>query len=172
MFRGPNASGTRSDATPPVVIGPESSVAWKAEVPWSPSSPVVAGDRVFLTTFADGKLETRCYAGKDGALVWTRVSSHTELEGFHGTEGSPAAGSPATDGKTVVSYFGSTGLVAYDTEGKELWKHPLPVGSSATPMTYVSPKTGKQYVVISVGGAPYSPDKGDYVMAFALKGGK
>jgi quinate dehydrogenase (quinone) len=35
-------------------------------------------------------------------------------------------------------------------------------------MTYVSPETGKQYVVISVGGAPYSEDKGDYVMAFAL----
>lgn len=36
-------------------------------------------------------------------------------------------------------------------------------------MTYVSPKTGRQYVLISVGGAPYSTDTGDYVMAFALK---
>lgn len=42
----------------------------------------------------------------------------------------------------------------------------------ATPMTYVSPMTGKQYVLISVGGAPYSADKGDYLIAFALKGGK
>lgn len=38
-----------------------------------------------------------------------------------------------------------------------------------TPMTYVSPKTGKQYVLVSVGGAPYSAETGDYVMAFALK---
>lgn len=60
---------------------------------------------------------------------------------------------------------------AYDAaDGRELWKHSLPVGSSATPMTYVSPRTGKQYVLISVGGAPYSRDVGDYVMAFALKG--
>jgi quinate dehydrogenase (quinone) len=35
-------------------------------------------------------------------------------------------------------------------------------------MTYVSPKTGRQYVVVSVGGAAHSPDVGDYVMAFAL----
>jgi quinate dehydrogenase (quinone) len=35
-------------------------------------------------------------------------------------------------------------------------------------MTYVSPKTGRQYVVVSVGGAARSPKTGDYVMAFAL----
>ena len=61
-------------------------------------------------------------------------------------------------------------LRAYDAAtGEELWKHPLPVGASASPMTYVSPVTGKQYVLISVGGAAYSDDIGDYVMAFALK---
>ena len=42
------------------------------------------------------------------------------------------------------------------------------MGSSATPMTYVSPKTGKQYIVVSVGGAAHSSEVGDYVMAFAL----
>ena len=58
---------------------------------------------------------------------------------------------------------------AYDTRtGEELWKYPLPVGSSATPMTYISPRTGRQYVVISVGGAAHSPQIGDDVMAFAL----
>ena len=81
------------------------------------------------------------------------------------------AGTSATAGGLV--FFAGTQdyyLRAYDAaDGTELWKYPLPVGSSATPMTYVSPTTGKQYVLISVGGAPYSPDKGDYVMAFALK---
>jgi quinate dehydrogenase (quinone) len=37
-------------------------------------------------------------------------------------------------------------------------------------MTYQSPKTGKQYVVISAGGARQSPDRGDYVIAYALPG--
>ncbi|MBA1272526.1 glucose/quinate/shikimate family membrane-bound PQQ-dependent dehydrogenase [Stutzerimonas azotifigens] len=53
-------------------------------------------------------------------------------------------------------------------DGKELWKARLPVGSQGGPMTYVSPKTGKQYIVITAGGARQSPDRGDYVIAYAL----
>ncbi|PDS76345.1 membrane-bound PQQ-dependent dehydrogenase, glucose/quinate/shikimate family [Rhizobium sp. L43] len=83
------------------------------------------------------------------------------------------AGTSATAGGVVFfAGFQDYYIRAYDAEnGTELWKYPLPVGASATPMTYVSPKTGKQYVLISVGGAPYSPDAGDYVFAFSLKNG-
>src|SRR3546814_11941714 len=60
-------------------------------------------------------------------------------------------------------------LRAFDTaSGKEVWKQRLPVGSQGGPITYKSPKTGKQYVVISAGGARQSPDRGDYVIAYAL----
>ncbi|WP_312681146.1 membrane-bound PQQ-dependent dehydrogenase, glucose/quinate/shikimate family [Stenotrophomonas chelatiphaga] len=60
-------------------------------------------------------------------------------------------------------------LRAYDSRsGKEVWKARLPVGSQGTPITYVSPTTGRQYVVISAGGARQSPDRGDYVIAYAL----
>ncbi|WP_395942826.1 glucose/quinate/shikimate family membrane-bound PQQ-dependent dehydrogenase [Brevundimonas sp.] len=52
--------------------------------------------------------------------------------------------------------------------GKEVWKARLPVGSQGGPMSYRSPRTGKQYVVITAGGARQSPDRGDYVMAYAL----
>lgn len=52
--------------------------------------------------------------------------------------------------------------------GKELWKARLPVGAQATPAIYVSPKTGKQYVIINASGARDSPLRGDNVMAFAL----
>ena len=52
--------------------------------------------------------------------------------------------------------------------GEELWKGRLPVGAQATPMTYISPASGRQYVVISAGGARQSPDRGDYVIAYAL----
>jgi quinate dehydrogenase (quinone) len=80
------------------------------------------------------------------------------------------AGTSVTAGGVV--FFAGTQdfyLRAYDAEtGKELWKHRLPVGASATPMSYVSPKTGRQYVVVSVGGAARSPKTGDYLMAFAL----
>jgi quinate dehydrogenase (quinone) len=52
--------------------------------------------------------------------------------------------------------------------GEEAWKARLPVGSQGGPMTFVSPKTGKQYVVITAGGGRQSPDRGDYVIAYAL----
>ena len=52
--------------------------------------------------------------------------------------------------------------------GDEVWKARLPVGSQGGPMTFVSPKTGKQYIVITAGGARQSPDRGDYVIAYAL----
>ncbi len=60
-------------------------------------------------------------------------------------------------------------LRAYDNAtGKEIWKSALPVQAAGTPMTYVSPRTGKQYVVVNAGGSSSSPVKGDYVMAYAL----
>lgn len=85
-------------------------------------------------------------------------------------------GMPTYAGTTVtagglVFFAGSQDyyIRAFDSAtGEEIWKYQLPVGSSATPMSYVSPKTGKQYVVISVGGAGHSADIGDYVIAFSL----
>ncbi|CAK9883779.1 MAG: Quinate/shikimate dehydrogenase (quinone) [Candidatus Erwinia impunctatus] len=52
--------------------------------------------------------------------------------------------------------------------GEEVWKARLPVGSQGGPISFLSPKNGKQYVVISAGGARQSPDRGDYVIAYAL----
>ena len=79
-------------------------------------------------------------------------------------------GSLATQGGLV--FFAATQdyyLRAFDSgNGQELWKARLPVGSQGTPMTYQSPKTGRQYVVISAGGARQSPDRGDYVIAYTL----
>lgn len=54
------------------------------------------------------------------------------------------------------------------SNGEEAWKARLPVGSQGGPMTYVSPKTGKQYIVITAGGARQSTDRGDYVIAYSL----
>lgn len=59
---------------------------------------------------------------------------------------------------------------AYDTStGELLWEDRMPVGSTATPISYVA-ENGKQYIVISAGGATYAvPDaRGDYVIAYAL----
>ena len=60
-------------------------------------------------------------------------------------------------------------LRAYDTgTGKVVWQAKLPVGVGGTPMTYVSPATGRQYVAVTVGGARRMPERGDWVIAYAL----
>ena len=130
QFRGPNASGVSSVARPPVKIGPDDNVQWKVDVPWSPSSPVVWGPTIFVTTWHNGELQTRCYDRATGALRWSRGVKPTELEEFHRSDGSPAASSPATDGHHVVSYFGSFGLICHTVEGVEAWRQPLPVAES------------------------------------------
>src|SRR5260221_10075599 len=104
-FRGPNSSGVAADCKPPVRIGTNDSVLWKISMPFSPSSPCVWGDYLFLTAFADHELQTRCYQRRDGKLVWSRGIKPEKLELFHSTESSPAASTPATDGERLVTYF-------------------------------------------------------------------
>lgn len=85
--------------------------------------------------------------------------------------GMPTLGGPVATAGGVTFYAGTQDyyLRALDTRtGKEIWKGRLPVGAQATPMTYVSPESGRQFVVISAGGARQSPDRGDYIVAYAL----
>lgn len=131
QFRGPNSSGVSESARPPAAFGPGTNEVWKVAVPSGMSSPVVWEDRIFLTAFNENRLEVRCYARKDGAQLWRRVVPADKLEEFHVTEGSPAASSCATDGRFVVSYFGSYGLICHDVAGKEQWTHPLPLAETA-----------------------------------------
>ena len=130
QFRGPNGSGFAADAKPPTKIGPHEGVVWSVAVPWSPSSPCVWGERIFVTTFAEPNFEVRCYERATGTLRWTRAFTLEQVEEFHRSDGSPAASTPATDGQRVVSYCGSFGLVCHDFEGKELWRRPLPAAES------------------------------------------
>jgi quinate dehydrogenase (quinone) len=85
--------------------------------------------------------------------------------------GMPTLGPSMATQSGLVFFAGTQDfyLRAFDSRtGKEVWKGRLPVGSQGGPMTYVSPKTGRQYVVITAGGARQSPQRGDYVIAYAL----
>lgn len=126
QFRGPAGSGVADDQKPPVKIDPKTNLAWKVAVPPGASSPIVVGDKIVLTAFEGGKLFTICYSRADGKELWRADAKAKKIEEFHPTEGSPAASTPASDGKTVVTYFGSCGLIAYDLDGKELWRFELP----------------------------------------------
>lgn len=79
-FRGPNCSGVAADARPPVKIGPTHAVLWKVPLPFSPSSPCIWGDQLFVTAFEDNELQTRCYQRTDGRLAWTRGVKVEKLE--------------------------------------------------------------------------------------------
>jgi outer membrane protein assembly factor BamB len=167
-FRGLNSSGVAAESTPPIDISPTNSVLWKVQVPWSPSSPCIWGDQIFLTTFSDGELQTRCYHRQDGTLAWSRGLKPDKLETFHSTESSPAVPTPATDGKRLVSYFGSFGLICYDRKGTELWRHPLPVALSAGGYgTSSSPLIAGNLVVVN-----RDQNDGSALLAVDLRTGK
>jgi outer membrane protein assembly factor BamB len=141
QFRGPDGSGVADGEKPPVHFGPGSNQLWKVSVPSGASSPSVWGNSLFLTAFNEGKLETLGLNRKNGEIQWRQTAPASEIEKFHATEGSPASATPATDGKNVVSYFGSCGLICYDFSGKEKWRLKLPVtqqagdfGSGASPI--------------------------------------
>jgi quinate dehydrogenase (quinone) len=85
--------------------------------------------------------------------------------------GMPTRGGPLTTSSGLVFIGASQDLNmrAFDVRtGKQRWTMRLPVGAEATPMTYTSPRTGRQFVVISAGGNSATTQKGDYVIAYAL----
>ena len=104
QFRGPNGSGVAPKGRPPIKFGPTNNVRWCIDVPWSPSSPCVWGDRIFLTTFENVELQTHCYAARTGDLFWSRGIKPRKLEVFHSTDGSPAASTPVTGPNRQPSY--------------------------------------------------------------------
>jgi outer membrane protein assembly factor BamB len=130
QFRGPGALGVAEKDKPPVKIGPDTNMLWKTAVPPGASSPVIAGNRIFLTAFDGGKLYTIGYDRTTGQELWRTEAPAKKIEPYHKTEASPASATCATDGAKVVSYFGSCGLFCYDLAGKELWKYELPCAAT------------------------------------------
>lgn len=85
--------------------------------------------------------------------------------------GMPSLGAALATGSGLSFYSGTQDyyLRAFDSAtGQELWKGRLPVGGQSTPMSYVSPDSHRQYVVVTASGARGSVDRGDYVVAYAL----
>src|SRR5262245_42434855 len=131
QFRGSNGSGVAEGQKPPIEFGPDKNVKWKVAAPGGVSSPIVAGDKLFITAVAAGKLYTIAYNRADGKEAWRAEAPAKKLEAYHKTEPSPAAPTPATAGKRIVSYFGSCGLFCYDLAGQELWRLELPTAVMA-----------------------------------------
>ncbi|CAM5763349.1 hypothetical protein [Bosea minatitlanensis] len=112
-------------------------------------------------------------------VIWSRRSGTAEDSGILGIRshlpipmGIPGlGGSIITKGGLVfIAASGEQSLRALDLgTGDVLWKGRLPAGGNATPMTYLSPASGRQFVVIAAGGHNLMQTQpGDHIVAYAL----
>src|SRR5687768_13959104 len=123
-FRGPNGSGISATKNLPTEFGPEKNVIWKVDLPQGYSSPIIHGNRIFLTALRDQTLVTIAVDRTTGKVLWERAAPRSRTEKLD-KRNRPAAASAATDGEHVAVFFGDYGLITYDVNGKELWKQPL-----------------------------------------------
>jgi outer membrane protein assembly factor BamB len=139
QFRGPNSSGLARDCIGlPAEFGPAKNLVWKTEILPGHSSPVIMGENIFLTAFQGEKLYVLGIEKRTGKILWQREVPKNRSEELHRAN-SPASPSPVTDGKNVYAFFTDFGLIAFSTEGKELWRLPLgpfnnPMGLGASPI--------------------------------------
>ncbi len=123
-FRGPGGMGVSDDRNLPVRFGPEENVVWKTGLPPGESSPVIAGDRLFLTGASDESLVTYGIDRNTGRILWQRSLRRDRDQRYHKIN-SVASPTPVTDGEVVVVFYGDFGLVAYEVDGNERWRLPF-----------------------------------------------
>jgi outer membrane protein assembly factor BamB len=138
QFRGRNAAGVAEDTDLPIEFGPTENVAWRTSLPPGPSSPSIAGERIFLTAVEDERLFTFALDRDSGEVLWRREAPRPRKQALQ-EHNSPASPTPATDGENVYVFFADFGLIAYGPEGDELWRLPLgpfnnPFGHGSSPI--------------------------------------
>ena len=153
QWRGPGGQGVSSERTLPVEWAPDRNIAWKTELPGSGvSSPIVWGDRIFVTAVIEGetvpgaKAVVHTVEGKEwihpasvagdkrhtfkllaldartGRILWAETPYEGTVYDARHSRSSFAGPTPVTDGATVYAYFGPEGLYAYDFNGRLVWK--------------------------------------------------
>jgi outer membrane protein assembly factor BamB len=145
-WRGPNDNGM-AETDAPTRWSDTENVKWKIEIPGrGHSSPVVWGDRIFVTTaipmsaappeprgesragggagpLVDHHFDVLCIDKNSGKLLWQKTAAVAKPhEGYHQKYGSFASNSPVTDGQHIFAFFGSRGVYAYDFAGNLRWK--------------------------------------------------
>lgn len=150
QYRGPSGSGVASGAGLPSSWNVETgeNVRWHTPIPGlAHSSPVIAGDRIYVATAIASKeaeLKVGLYgdigsANDDeaqewrllaldkntGAVLWNQLALKAIPKVRRHTKASHCNSTPATDGRHIVAILGSEGLFCFDTEGKLLWRKDL-----------------------------------------------
>ncbi|MCA8987849.1 MAG: PQQ-binding-like beta-propeller repeat protein [Planctomycetaceae bacterium] len=152
QFRGPGARGISNSTDLPVQWSETENIHWKTTIPgrgWS--SPVVVGNRIFLTTVTqntgqpeDAKpglyfggnrnkpsdvvhdWKVLCFDLKSGKILWDRTLHQGKPETTRHIKNSYASETPVSDGERIYVLFGDVGLFCMTLEGESVWKHDLP----------------------------------------------
>ena len=150
QFRGPQASGVDASAATPTQWDVEKgeNIQWKTAIPGlAHSSPIIWGDRVYVTTAVrPGKADLKVGLYGDiasandqdshqwrllaldkaiGRILWDKPGHEAIPRVKRHTKASHCNSTPATDGKHIIALFGSEGLFCFDMDGKLLWKKDL-----------------------------------------------
>ena len=123
QFRGPTRQGVSSETGLPLEWSATSNVAWKTEIPGeSWSSPIVWGDRVFLTTATEAGQSCRVLSldVKSGRVLWNKEVFRQVPRKKEGRN-SYATPTPTTDGERVYACFGDGSFAARDFAGEIVW---------------------------------------------------
>ncbi len=146
QFRGADSMGISANGDLPDHWSDTENVAWKTDIKgrgWS--SPIVWGDKIFLTTvvnLGEGEAPKKglyfggdrpkppesehewkvvCLDLKSGKVAWEQLAHQgTPASSIH-LKNSFASETPVTDGQRVYAYFGNVGVFCYDLDGKPLW---------------------------------------------------
>jgi outer membrane protein assembly factor BamB len=150
-FRGPEAAGVADGQHLPVQwdVAKGKGILWSTAVPGlAHSSPIVWGDRIFVTTAVSSKPDASFKRGlygegnasddtsvqrwrvlafhrDTGKLLWQQTAYEGAPKEKRHMKATYANSTPAADGRMVVAFFGSQGIYAYDFDGKLLWKRDL-----------------------------------------------
>ncbi len=138
-FRGPDARGVGDATGVPATWTADENVVWKTPLPgFGASSPITYGDKIFLTCYSGyglskdepGEQEDLQHivlslSQADGHIVWAKATEarlpDTEYGGFVALHGY-ASSTPTTDGQTLYTFFGRSGVLAYRLDGEPLWR--------------------------------------------------
>ena len=130
QFRGSESNGIGDDLLPPTRWSASENIGWKKDLPGRGlSSPIVVGDRVYVTCssgFRQDRLHVLCFAVNDGAKLWERQYTATGRTSHH-PKTCVASSTPASDGQRIFALYSSNDLVCLDLDGNPEWFRGLTV---------------------------------------------
>jgi outer membrane protein assembly factor BamB len=144
QFRGPTGQGVSEERNLPLTWSENKNVRWKVPIPgrgWS--SPVIQGDRIWLTTATDEGKSLRAIAidRNTGAILQNVEVFHLKSAKLANSKNSFASPTPVIDGDRVYLHFGAYGTACITQSGEIVWKTRLEYdngqhGTGGSPIIY------------------------------------